>query len=109
MNNYQHNKTEIHKFTKELDTMFDKMNSLGNSEVDLNALFSREFMMAHIRVTTFEDFLKVGNFNVKSKADFEAIPDDVFDEYVLTHTDFSSWDEMLETATDDYIQSQLNF
>ncbi len=97
------------EFQKEIENMADKVKSLDGAQVDFDDLFTKEFMKLHTSVSSFDAFLEQGNFNVETQEDFEAIPDDVFDKHVKENTDFSSWDEMLEAASDEYLNSQLDF
>lgn len=66
-------------------------------------------MKEHTKVSTFDEFLIQENFHVETEADFEAIPDEEYNKYVSSATDFSSWDEMLEAATVEYLEQQLDF
>lgn len=77
--------------------------------VSLPVLFSPAFMSQHTRFNSFEDFLSGGGFEVNSQEDFEAIPDDAMDKHVAQTTKFGSWEEMLSTATENYVAKKLGF
>lgn len=109
MSNFSYDKSALDKFTNELNAIADKMESLDGSKVSFDVLFDRNFMKLHTSAASFDEFLSQGNFNVKTEEDFESIPDDVFDKYVASNTDFSSWEEMFDTATGEYLESQLDF
>ena len=109
MSNIKFNTSGIDDFKRELKNTMDKIESLDGTQVDFNELFTIEFMQNHAGVSSFDKFLKQGNFKVETQEDFEAIPDDVFDNYVKENTDFSSWEEMSDAATDEYLDSQLDF
>lgn len=75
--------------------------------VDFDALFDRAFLRRFTRYRSFERFLAGGHFRVRSQAEFEALPEEAMDAYVRRATRFSSWKEMLDTATDLYARRQL--
>ena len=75
--------------------------------VDFSELFDRSFMRRFTHCRSFERFLAGGRFRVRSQAEFEALPEEAMDAYVRRATRFSSWKEMLDTATDLYARRQL--
>lgn len=79
----------------------------GEHEVSFEALFTTTFMSANTKFTSFNDLLDASPFQVNSVEDFKAIPDDEFDAYISTVTNFSSWEEMQEEATIQYTINQL--
>lgn len=96
---------------KDLQKTFEraaqKSKDLDGTKVDFDELFTEEFMLEHANLSSFDAFLKQGNFEVNSEEDFVNIPDDVFDEYVSKYTDFPNWEEMLGTATEEYALKYL--
>ena len=100
----------LDKLQKRLEEIKENAERLeGTNTVSFDDLFDQEFMNIHTEVSSFDEFLDLGNFNVHSPADFEAIPDDTFDEHVQKHSDFDSWDDMRGEATKRYIAKQLGF
>ena len=92
-----------------LKKLVDNVHSLeGTHTVSFDKLFTKTFMEKHTDCSSFDEFLKVGNFVVNSQEDFEAIPDDEFDQYVSHATNFDSWADMLNQATKDYLSSELS-
>ncbi len=71
-------------------------------QVDFEELFDASFMRRFTRYRSFEKFLAGGRFVIRSQADFEALPEEEMDAHVRRATRFSSWKEMLDTATDLY-------
>lgn len=98
------------------DDLIDSLKSLeknvhdleGTHTISFDKLFTKTFMEKHTDCSSFDEFLKAGNFVVDSQEDFEAIPDDVWDQFVSHATDFDSWDDMLKQATNDYLSSELS-
>lgn len=81
----------------------------GNHSVNFTELFTTNFMEMHTNCSSFDEFLKAGNFIVNSKEDFEAIPNEEFDSYVRSASDFSSWTEMQKSAIEKYVSKKLGF
>lgn len=93
---------------KKLDRLQKNAEALsGTQEVPLSKLITSNFMRLHTNVSSFDEFLKAGGYQVNSKEDFEAIPDDEFDAYVRENTKFTSWQDMLQAAVRDYVAKKL--
>ena len=71
--------------------------------VDFNEVFDTSFMRKYTRFRTFEKFLQGSRFKIENQRDFEALPEEKMDAWVRKATKFSSWQEMLDTATDKYV------
>lgn len=95
---------------KELFKIQKNIKEVSNKKtLSLSELFTTSFMSKYTNFSTFDNFLKAGNFTVNSQEDFEAIPDEEMDIHVGTLTSFSSWEDMLEKATEEYLVKKLNF
>lgn len=90
----------LKKASRELD---------GKHQVSFDNMFTKSFMCKHTPVSNFDEFLTAGGFEVNSQEDFEAIPDADMDNYVIKSTKFSSWQEMLDTAAQEYALKKLGF
>lgn len=98
------------KLEKKLKKMEQSAKELdGEHEVAFSDLFTKSFMNKYTNFSTFDDFLTAGGFDVNSKEDFEAIPDDDMDNHVSDTTKFSSWQEMLNEAAEEYTLKKLGF
>jgi hypothetical protein len=89
--------TNINGFDELIDSLKSLEKNVHNLEgthtISFDKLFTKIFMEKHTDCSSFDEFLKAGNFVVDSQEDFEAIPDDVWDQFVSHATDFDSWDE----------------
>ena len=95
---------------KELSEMARRAEELdGTHEVPLDELMSRSFMQKHSRFSSFDQFLDASPFTVETSEDFDAIPDAEMDDYVSSVTDFDSWEDMLDEATQEYISRKMGF
>ena len=74
--------------------------------IDFNLVFHKSFMRKYTAYKTFDKFLAAGKFGIKDQADFEALPEKKMDIHVKKSSRFSTWQEMLDFATDKYILQQ---
>lgn len=79
----------------------------GEHSVSLETLFPNEFISDHTDFATLEEFLASSEFELSSQEAFEAIPDEAWDEFVKSASDFSSWQEMMESAVVLWVSSNL--
>ena len=98
----------------ELQRQLDKMKQAAQElerqkDIPFSDLFTTEFMQMNTPFSTFADFLSAGGFRAETDEEFDAIPDDAFDRHVATTTEFDSWEDMLVTATQEYISRKLEF
>ncbi|AND84660.1 hypothetical protein GTH52_05555 [Clostridium tyrobutyricum] len=78
-----------------------------NNSVHYKDLFNIAFMKDHTKFSSFNEFLKSGNFTVNSIDDFKAIPDEKMDTHVKEASDFSCWQDMLNSAVRSYTITKL--
>lgn len=79
----------------------------GEHSVSLESLFPDEFISTHTEYATLEDFLASSGFDTSSQEAFEAISADEWDAYVKSESDFSSWQEMMESAVVLWVSNHL--
>lgn len=100
--------TGFDKLEKELNRIKRNAEALsGTKEVSFAELFTPGFMSQNTAVSSFDAFLEAGGYQVNSKEDFEAIPDEEFDAYVRENTRFTSWQDMLQSAVNAYVVKKM--
>lgn len=67
--------------------------------IDFDKVFDISFMRKYTKYKTFAKFLSGGKFNITCQKDFE----ELMDKHVAKNTQFKTWQEMLDFATDKYI------
>ena len=70
-------------------------------------LFAPDFMQRYTKLASFEALIDAGGFNVESQADCDAISDAAWEKVVREHTSFSSWQDMLGKAAEEYASRKL--
>lgn len=90
-------------FLDQLDALAHNLQELdGTHRVPAHELFHDGFMREHTRFSSFQEMLDQSGFKVETDEDLEAIPDDVWELHVQTHTNFPSWDEMQGVAAEEW-------
>lgn len=69
-------------------------------------LYDAEFMQKHTQSTDFASFVAASGFKAETVEELKAIPDEPWDEYVRTNSDFSSWEEMQYAAGKENLAKQ---
>lgn len=98
---------KLQKRLKQMERAARDLN--GSHEVKMSELFPLAFMQRHSRYSSFDALLDSSGFTVNTKEDFEAIPDDEFDTYIRSVTDFRDWRSMLNAGTEAYVAKKLGF
>jgi len=102
--------TGLDKLQRQLKQMGRAARNLhGTHEVQMSELFPLAFMRKHSRYSSFDALLDASGFTVNTKEDFEAIPDDEFDAYIRSVTNFRDWQSMLTAGTEAYVAKKLGF
>ena len=78
------------------------------TEVMTGAVFDTTFMRQHTEFESLEQLLEESPWTIQSAADFETIPDEELDEFITTHSDFSDWGAMVESAVNRYIANNVD-
>lgn len=81
-------------------------NEIEPQLIEFNKVFNISFMRKYTNYKTFAKFLTGGKFNITCQKDFEELPEDLMDKHVSKNTQFKTWQEMLDFATDKYIISK---
>ncbi len=69
---------------------------------DFEDVFDASFMHKYTRYRSLEKFLTGSRLPIASQKDFEELPEEKMDAFVKKASKFSSWQEMLDFATDRY-------
>ena len=99
INGFDELKAHLSKIEDNLSKM-SKTDSLSFDE-----LFTSDFMFKHTDYSSFDEFLSASGFTQS----FEDIPDDDWDIYVSQHSSFTSWEEMVDNAVEQYVSKKLGF
>lgn len=79
----------------------------GINTVNLAELLNDGFVSSHSNFKSFDDLLSASPFKATTPDEFDAIPNEQWDEYIAKVTNFDSWQDMQKRALDTYIQRKL--
>ncbi|EGU0985852.1 hypothetical protein JD978_000513 [Listeria monocytogenes] len=98
------------ELSKQLNQMQKKAEELhGENSITFEDMFSKEFMTTHTKTDDIYKFLEDGGFDSSSQETFELIDESKLDIYVDKSTNFSTWQEMLNIAGNEYVAKELGF
>jgi len=96
------------KLSPEGEEFLDRLEKIdGTHNVPVTELFSPEFMKRYSTFLDFETMVKKSGFEDQILDDFSKIPAEEWDEYISKSTEFSSWEEMKNTAAEEWAKTQL--
>lgn len=75
---------------------------IDSGEIDYDDLFTSRFMSSNTQFSSFSDFLKFGGYDISTKEEFDALPEDEFGEHIRSTTSFESWEDMQNSAANFY-------
>ncbi|MCF2166168.1 hypothetical protein KV541_05710 [Halobacterium salinarum] len=90
-----------------VDELHARAASLAENGDALGVVFPPSFMQRHTDAESFEAFMAASQWSVSSRAEFAAIPEAAFDEYVAARTSFSDFEAMLGQAGEEWMARQL--
>jgi hypothetical protein len=82
----------------------------GTHQVTLNELFTNEFMQGYTDFSSFDGLLaqaKQEGFKVDTVEEFTAIPDEEWDVFINSHSQFATWEEMKQKGAVEWYKHQL--
>lgn len=94
---------ELKDHLSKIENNVSKLSKTDN--ISFDELFTSGFMSKHTNYRSFNEFLSASGFTQS----FEDIPDDDWDTYVSQHSSFTSWEEMLDTAVEQYVSNKIGF
>jgi hypothetical protein len=88
-----------------LERKIEDMKHKGAAGVQLNELFSTDFMIENTDFSSIDDLAEASGISIKLLDDFRKIPEDFFS----CRTHFSNWNEMLNAATVMWTKHNIGF
>lgn len=92
---------------RKLRDMSNRVQSIGGTH-KLTDILTPQFVRGCSRFESAEALFDASGFTIESKADFEAIPDDQWDEFIRSNTRYSNWKEMLADAGQAFVKKKMN-
>ena len=99
---------EINGFDELINHLSNIENNVSNlsktDSLSFDEIFTSDFMSKHTNCKSFDP-----DSGIAPGTAFEDIPDDDWDTYVSQHSSFTSWEEMMDTAVEQYVSIKLGF
>jgi hypothetical protein len=96
------------ELVKELDRIAKATKKLeGTHNVDYNILFTKKFLNRYSDFNSVSEMFSASGYSVKDKADFNSIPKEYWNQFIIDNTRFSSWQKMLDKAVFEHTKKKL--
>ncbi|SRR6266516_2962879 len=107
MTDFRINIDGIESVLQNVDRLLQKVAGVGNGPISLRELFPLIFLTRYTDFMSFEDMAQKSGFKLETEEDLASIPQDKMDAFIATHTQFSSWEEMLFKGYEEWTQREL--
>ena len=98
------------EFQKRLKELAESSKRLaGQHNISLSELFNESFLLSYTRFKSVADMFEKSGYKVISQDDFKAIPEDKWDNFIRSHTQFQNWKEMQQKAVMEWAKKKLGF
>jgi predicted ester cyclase len=67
------------------------------------------FLLKHANVHSAQELFEKSGFKIDGMEDFKEIPDEKWDSYIRSISQFENWQSMLSEATKEWVSKQLGF
>ncbi len=102
--------TGLDELQRKLQDLSRKAEAVGGEHsVPITELLTPTFLAGCTLFNSADELFEKSGFKVESQADFDAIPNDVWDEFIRGNTSFPSWKEMLQAAGANWAKEKLGF
>lgn len=100
--------TGFDELQKKLKKMSDGAKELeGKHQIPVPELLTESFITAHTKFKDAQELFDESGYKIDSPDDFKAIPNEDWDKYIVSASDFNSWKEMLKAATVLYAKQKM--
>lgn len=99
--------TGFDKLQKKLDTLAKNVRKLdGQHSVPVPDLLTPTFVARHTRFKSADELFDNSGFKIESPEDFKAIPDEKWDAYIRSVSNFDGWNSMMSEATGEWAKKR---
>lgn len=93
---------------KQLETLEKNTKKLqGTHNIEFSILFNEKFMHKNTNFDNIYEFFENAGLKIKSQEAFEELEEIELDRAVIEFTNFDSWQDMLDKAVLEYMDSML--
>ena len=100
--------TGLSELQDKLRNLSDNAKALnGQHNVRFSEIFSVSFLQRYTQFGSIDEMFAKSGFKVQTQDDFKAIPDDQWDTFISSHTQFKNWAEMKSKASAEWAKQKL--
>ena len=77
--------------------------------VPMSELLTPEFIFRHTRFATAEDMIRASGYRIESAADFDAVANDGWNDFIRAESRYSSWKAMTRVASGEWMWRRLGY
>lgn len=100
--------TGFNELQKKLDKLAKNAKKLdGEHSVPVPELLTPSFVARHTRFKSADELFDSSGFKIEGPEDFKAIPDEKWDAYIRSVSNFDCWHTMLSEATGEWAKKRL--
>jgi hypothetical protein len=101
--------TGLEELQRELNDMARRAEDLsGTHSVPISELLTPDFLLQCSRFHSLDEMFEASCFKTESEADFAAIPDAAWDEFIRANTSFANWEAMQGEAASAWAARRLS-
>ena len=97
---------EVHEKINDLKRRVERLD--GERAVAIDELLTTAFLNNCSEFSSVDELFRNSGYKVEPRNDFAAVPDDKWDEFIKTNTNYENWQEMLKAATTVWVRLQLD-
>lgn len=94
-------------FSSQIEAYTNKLKQLESISLGVDEVMTDDFIQRNTRFDNFDSFMDESGFEYKTQEQFEAIPDELMDEYVSKNSSFKSWSDMFSAAIQIFVNNYL--
>ncbi|HKJ82393.1 MAG TPA: hypothetical protein VJ961_00055 [Mariprofundaceae bacterium] len=98
---------KLDKKLAELDRK-EEQRSDASRNVPLDELLTPAFVSQHTRFADVEELFAASGFDIGSQTDFESVPEEKWNAFIRSVSDFADWEAMLGAAGGEWAAHKLD-
>lgn len=99
----------LDELQRKLDNLSKKVQELdGEHHIPVSELLTDSFISQHTSFASADEMFKASGFKIETQEDFTMIPDDEWDTFIRSVSNFDDWQSMLGAAGQEWAERQLD-
>lgn len=99
----------LDEIKKQLDGMTKAAEEMNGSSVSMDELLNYDFLASTTKFSSMDEMFAASGFLIENQQDFEAIPEDKWNDFIRSVSSFNSWEDLLDKAGEEWAAKKLGF